>query len=189
MFRPLALLALAAAPLAAQAPAQPPAGPTIGDKAPNFTIATVDASSATPVPMTLADLKGKTVVVAFFPKARTSGCTVQLQKYRDEYATMFNGGKDVVLLAVSTDAPAVLHDWAKEAKFPFRLGSDADGAVGKLFGAYMAQNNMNNRFLAVIAPDGTIRHEAKPFRAMGTDDYVALEQAIDRIAGTKGAAK
>lgn len=178
--RALLLLAAAALPLAAQ-----PASPKVGEKAPDFTIGTVTADNATPTPVTLSSLKGKTVVIAFFPKARTSGCTVQLQTYRDQYATMFNGGKDVVLLAISTDTPADLHAWAKDAKFPFALGSDADGKVGTLFGAYMPQNKMDNRFLAVVAPDGTIKHEARPFRAMGQDDYVALEQAIDRIAGGK----
>jgi peroxiredoxin Q/BCP len=157
----------------------------VGDKAPDFTIGTVTADNATPTPVSLASLKGKTVVIAFFPRARTSGCTVQLQTYRDRYATMFNGGKDVVLLAISTDAPADLHAWAREAKFPFLLGSDADGAVGTLFGAYMPQNRMDNRILAVVAPDGTIRHEARPFRAMGQDDYVALEAAVDRVSSGK----
>lgn len=177
--RALLLLAAAALPAAAQS------APKVGDKAPDFTIGTVTADNATPTPVKLSALKGKTVVVAFFPRARTSGCTVQLQTYRDQYATMFNGGKDVVLLAISTDTPADLHAWAKEAKFPFLLGSDADGAVGTLFGAYMPQNKMDNRILAVIAPDGTIRHEARPFRAMGQDDYTALEAAVDRISGGK----
>ncbi len=177
--RVLALLALAALPLAAQTP------PRVGDKVPNFTIGTVTAENGTPTPVSLADFKGKTVVIAFFPKARTSGCTVQLQTYRDQYATMFNGGKDVVLIAISTDTPADLHAWAKDAKFPFRLGSDADGAVGTIFGAYMPANKMDNRFLAVIGPDGTVQHEARPFRAMGQDDYTALDAAIDRIAGVK----
>jgi thioredoxin-dependent peroxiredoxin len=177
--RALLLLAAAAAPLAAQS------APKVGDKAPDFTIGTVTADNASPTPVKLSSLKGKTVVIAFFPKARTSGCTVQLQTYRDQYATMFNGGKDVVLLAISTDSPADLHAWAKEAKFPFLLGSDADGAVGTLFGAYMPQNKVDNRILAVVAPDGTIRHEARPFRAMGQDDYTALDAAVDRITSGK----
>lgn len=177
--RALFVLAATALPLAAQTP------PKVGDKAPDFTIGTVTADNATPTPVSLASLKGKTVVIAFFPRARTSGCTVQLQTYRDRYATMFNGGKDVVLLAISTDAPADLHAWAREAKFPFLLGSDADGAVGTLFGAYMPQNRMDNHILAVVAPDGTIRHEARPFRAMGQDDYVALEAAVDRVSSGK----
>lgn len=177
--RALVLLAAAALPLAAQTP------PKVGDKAPDFTIGTVTADNATPAPVTLSSLKGKTVVIAFFPKARTSGCTVQLQTYRDQYATMFNGGKDVVLLAISTDTPADLHAWAKDAKFPFALGSDADGKVGTLFGAYMPANRIDNRILAVVGPDGTIKHEARPFRAMGQDDYVALEAAVDRVSSGK----
>lgn len=177
--RALLFLAAAALPLAAQTP------PKVGDMAPDFTIGTVTADNATPTPVTLSSFKGKTVVIAFFPKARTSGCTVQLQTYRDQYATMFNGGKDVVLLAISTDTPSDLHAWAKEARFPFLMGADAEGKVGTLFGAYMPANKMDNRILAVVGPDGTIKHEARPFRAMGQDDYVALEQAIDRIVGGK----
>lgn len=166
----------------AQTPAAP-AVPKVGEKAPDFTIPVVTADDAAPRPATLSDFKGRTVVLAFFPRARTSGCTAQLTKYRDDYATTFNGGKGVVLLAISTDPPADLAAWAKDAQFPFRMGSDADGAVGTLFGAYMPQNRMDNRILVVIGPDGTVRHEARPFRAFGTDDYVALEQAVDRIGG------
>ena len=60
----------------------------------------VTAAGVNAKPFKLSEHKGETVVLAFFPKARTSGCTVQMESYRDKYAEMFNGGKKVTLVGV-----------------------------------------------------------------------------------------
>ena len=74
------------------------------------------------------------MVLAFYPKARTSGCTVQMKAYRDQYETLFGGGKDVTLLAISADADTTLASWASDEKFPFTFLSDLGGTVGKQYG-------------------------------------------------------
>ncbi len=172
----LATATLVATPLAAQQPAQPPAGPAVGDAAPGFAARTV-TKDGTGREFSLAKAKGETVVVAFFPRARTSGCTAQLTTYRDQYATLFKGGKGVRLLAISTDADSTLIAWAKEANFPFELVSDADGAIGKAYGAYLEANKMDNRLLYVIK-DGKVTYTAKPFRPLAPEAYTAMGQAI-----------
>jgi len=106
-----------------------------------------------------------------------------MNAYRDQYATLFHNGTDVVLLAVSTDAPEDLASWAKDADYPFVFLSDPGGAVGKAYGAYAAQYGLDNRNLFVVAPDGTIGYRAVPFREVDPTAYTALGAAVDSIAG------
>ena len=106
-----------------------------------------------------------------------------MNAYRDQYATLFNGGTKVVLLAVSVDSAEVLASWAKDADYPFRFLSDPQGVVGRLYGAYSARGKVDNRSLFVIGPDGRIQHTQTPFREIDPTAYRELEAAIDRIAG------
>ena len=183
------LLALAlgavASTAAAQAPAAAPAapaGPNVGELAPDFALPGATRYGLLQAPVRLSDLRGQTVVVAFFPKARTSGCTVQLETYRDKYATIFNNGRKVVVVAVSADADTTLASWAREADFPFVLASDRDGAMGSKYGAWIEKNRMDNRFLFVVGPDGRIAYAARPFKVMAEDSYTELAAIVDRLA-------
>lgn len=176
-----------AAPATARAQAAaaaPPAGPEVGQVAPDFTITAV-TKDGNARDITLASLRGQTVVLAFFPRVRTSGCTTQMQSYRDKYAELFMGGKKVTLLAISTDNSADQQGWAKEAGFPNMFGSDIGGKVGALYGAYMAPNNMDMRYLYVIGPDGKITYTAKPFKQMVDAAYTDLGAAVAKSAGGK----
>ena len=180
----LSVAAASSTAAAQQAPAAAtaPAGPGVGDVAPDFALPGATRFGVLQGPVRLSDLKGQTVVVAFFPKARTQGCTVQLETYRDPYATLFNGGRKVALVAVSADADTTLASWAKDADFPFVLASDKDGTMGTAYGAWMDKNRMDNRYLYVIGPDGRIAYTAKPFKVMAQDSYTELAAAIDRLA-------
>ena len=160
-------------------------GPVVGDVAPDFTGVGADKGGTLKDPVRLADLKGKTVVLALFPRARTSGCTMQLTSYRDQYATLFNGGKDVVLLAISNDADTTLTNWAKDANFPFKFVSDKDGSIGRKYGSMTETSTAARRFLYVIAPDGKIVHTAKQFQPARPSDYTDLGDAIKKAMGAK----
>ena len=90
-------------PSSVTAQAQPGAGDlAVGAVAPDFTIEAVNATGVLAKPFKLSEHKGETVVLAFFPKARTTGCTVQMESYRDQYATLMNGGQKVTLVGIST---------------------------------------------------------------------------------------
>lgn len=157
--------------------------PVVGAAAPDFTVRPVTANGVAPAPLTLSALRGKTVVIAFFPKARTPGCTTQMTAYRDRYAQLFHGGKDVVLLAVSTDSDAALIDWAKEAGFPFAFVSDTDGKLGEAYGALSPGGlKFASRLLFVVGPDGKVAYTATPFRQNTEEAYTELGAAIDRAA-------
>ena len=108
-----------------------------------------------------------------------------MDAYRDQYATLFNGGKDVTLLAISTDPIGELAAWAKDAKYPFTFLSDSGGQVGRLYGAFSAKSGLDNRTLYVIGPDGTIVHRAAPFREIDPTAYADLGAAVAKARAGK----
>ena len=182
----LTVAGLLASPAVAQAPAAaPPAGPEVGQMAPEFTINVIGKDGAAR-PLALSSLRGKTVVLAFFPRVRTSGCTVQMTAYRDKWAEMFHGGQNVTVIGISTDASADQQAWAREANFPMLFGSDVGGPVGTLYGAFMSANNIDNRYLYVIGPDGKITYTAKPFKQMVDAAYTDLGAAVAKASGGHG---
>ena len=170
---------LGAAPLSAQGT------PAVGAMAPDFALAGATVDGVLPQPVKLSDLRGRTVVLAFYPKARTSGCTVQMKAYRDQYATIFAGGKDVTLLAISADADTTLAAWAKEESFPFTFLSDVGGAVGKTYGVFNEKYNLDSRVLFVVGPDGRITYVASPFREVDPTSYTALGAEVQKAVAGK----
>src|SRR5579872_5309341 len=105
-----------------------------------------------------------------------------MEAYRDQYATLFNGGKKVVVLAVSTDADTTVANWARESSFPFVFGSDMDQQVGKLYGS--TRNKMDSRNLFVIGPDGRITYRVIGFNVLSGDAYKQLGEAVARSVGS-----
>ena len=177
-----ALLATPAAVRGQAAPAAAPAGPEVGQMAPDFTINVIGKEGAAH-PLRLSSLRGQTVVLAFFPRVRTSGCTTQMESYRDKYAELFRGGRKVTLISISTDSSSAQQAWAHDANFPMMFGSDVGGPVGTLYGAFMSDRNMDNRYLYVIGPDGKITYTAKPFKQMTDVAYTEMGAAIAKAAG------
>src|ERR1700755_3469491 len=100
-----------------------------GDAAPDFTLPDADGK-----PVSLADYRGRRVVVYFYPAAGTPGCTKQACDFRDNLAT-FNDA-DVTVLGVSPDKPAKLATFRADQGLTFPLLSDPDKAVMQAYGAY-----------------------------------------------------
>jgi peroxiredoxin Q/BCP len=180
----LCALALGAAPVTAiQAQAAPKAaartfgGPAVGDTAPNFELAGATRYGRLRDPIKLSDLRGQTVVLAFFPGARTPGCTIQMEKYRDAYATLFPGS-NVVVIGVSVDADTTLANWARDARFPMVFASDPNGTAGTAYGAYDSTYKRDHRLLYVIGPDGKVAYVAKPFDLSTPKSYDNLRDAV-----------
>jgi thioredoxin-dependent peroxiredoxin len=97
----------------------------VGDPAPDFTLSDQNGKS-----IHLAELRGKRVVLYFYPKADTPGCTKEACSFRD--APLF--AADVVVLGVSKDTVAAQKKFADKLKLGFSLLADADGAVIKAYG-------------------------------------------------------
>jgi peroxiredoxin Q/BCP len=176
----LALVALSAAG-AAQAATQAgsavaPAGPDVGQAAPDFTAQWADGSGARATPVSLAALRGKVVVVAFYPKDRTSGCTAELTKFRDEHAKLF--GENVVVLPISADSIDSHVSWASEMKFPFALVSDPELNVADLYGSHAAGRRVASRTVYVIGKDGNVVWREMKFNALNEESYASLAAAV-----------
>ena len=101
-----------------------------------------------------------------------------MNAYRDQYAQIFGGGKDAVLIAISTDTPEELASWAKDQDYPFTFASDREGKAGKPYGAWLHGRNLVNRTLYVIGPDGKVAHVAAPFREVDPTSYTTLAEAV-----------
>lgn len=175
--RPLSLLLttlLVPAALSAQ-------GPAVGEAAPDWRLTVANKDGIEASPLSLTSLRGKTVVMAFFPKARTSGCTIQMKTYRDRHQELF--GDDVELIAISRDTPEELASWARDEQFPFRFASDMDGTAGAAYHTLMEGRPYEARVLFVIDPSGKVSHVMRPFREIDPTAYEELKAAVAR-AGT-----
>ncbi|MDX2262093.1 MAG: redoxin domain-containing protein [Gemmatimonadales bacterium] len=171
MRRSLSLAALLLFPAALTAQ-----GPVVGDAAPAVSMTVAGKDGVASKPVSLASLKGKVVVLAFFPRARTSGCTIQMKAYRDRFDELF--GKDAELIAISTDTPEALAAWAKDEAFPFRFGSDVGGNIGRAFAVANPAGTVDSRVLFVIGKDGKIAKVMRPFREIDPTAYDDLKAAI-----------
>jgi peroxiredoxin len=105
-----------------------------------------------------------------------------MEAYRDQYATLFNNGRKVIVLGVSVDADTAQYSWMRDSDFPFVFASDPEGKVGGLYGAYDAKSKMDNRSLYVIGPDGKIAYKTQPFRILAADAYTDLAAEIDKLS-------
>jgi peroxiredoxin Q/BCP len=157
------------------------AGPAVGSTAPGWSLPVASRTGVESEPLTLESLEGRAVVLAFFPRARTSGCTVQMRTYRDRFAELF--GEEVELIAVSNDPVEELASWAADEDFPFRFASDLDGVVGRAYGAFNEARAYERRFLYVIAPDGTVRAAMRPFAEIDPTSYDSLKATLAPFRG------
>ena len=100
---------------------------SIGDKAPDFTALT-DSDGK----ITLSEFEGKPVVLYFYPKDDTPGCTKEACAFRDDYSEYQDMG--AVILGVSKDSPSKHDKFKSKYDLPFTLISDEDGAICEAYG-------------------------------------------------------
>jgi peroxiredoxin Q/BCP len=129
----------------------------VGDLAPGFSAATNSGG----VKVSLADFKGRNVVLYFYPKDDTPGCTKEACAFRDHFAGFRKKG--TVVLGVSTD-PVKLHDkFAEKYKLPFTLLADEDKQIVQTYGVWGEKTFMGRKYQGthrvtfLIGPDGRIK--------------------------------
>ncbi len=175
-----------AAPLAAQNGGGNPtailiAGPDVGRQAPDFTLpwATKEAVGPADAPYQLWRDRGKTVVIAFYPKDFTSGCTAEMRTFAEQYDSLF--GSDVVVLGVSADSVETHVRFASSLNLPFRLLSDPGQQVARKFGSngpeYM------RRTVYVVGPNGRVTYRNLRFNALDPKHYAELAGAVRTAEG------
>ena len=129
----------------------------VNDKSPDFS--TTDENGKE---VALKDFRGKTVVLYFYPKADTPGCTKQACGFRDSYAAIKKTG--VVLLGISKDTAASQKKFQEKFSLPFPLLADPEKKIANLFGVVKEKNMYGKkvqgivRTTFVIGPDGKIKH-------------------------------
>ena len=111
-----------------------------------------------------------------------------MEAYRDQYATLFNGGRNVVVIGVSADADTTLAAWAKDSDYPMLFASDVGNAAGRSYGSVDVARKLDTRNLFVVAPDGRIAHVMLSFKVLSPDAYTELAAAVDKSAGVADSA-
>jgi peroxiredoxin Q/BCP len=144
-----------------------------GKAAPDFTL-----TSDTGEPVTLSGLRGKPVVLYFYPKDDTPGCTTQACGLRDAYGELERAG--AVVLGVSPDSETSHVEFREKYELPFTLLADTDHAVAEQYGAWGEKKYMGRTYVGVlrttfvIGADGTVKRvleNVKP--ATHADDVLA----------------
>jgi len=127
-----------------------------GDRAPDFIAATNGGGK-----VSLADFKGKHVVLYFYPRDDTPGCTKEACAFRDEFAGFRKKG--AVVLGVSVDSVKAHDKFARKFKLPFTLVSDEDKKIVEAYGVWAEKSFMGRKYLGthrvtfLIGPDGRIK--------------------------------
>ena len=109
-----------------------------------------------------------------------------MEAYRDQYATLFNNGRNVVVLGISVDPDTTLVNWFRELDTPLMVMSDADASASRTYQAYNETSRTNARHLYVLDRNGRITYKTTPFRVMAQDAYTELEAEIDKLAPPPG---
>ena len=127
------------------------AGVKVGAQAPEFTLPDADGK-----PVRLADLRGKPVVLYFYPKDDTPGCTKEACSFRDQYQDFQDAGAAV--LGVSSDSSESHRKFADRHRLPFTLLSDRGGKLRKQYGVPATLGLLPGRVTFVIDGEGVVRH-------------------------------
>jgi thioredoxin-dependent peroxiredoxin len=113
-----------------------------GDKAPDFAVPDADGNV-----VRLKDLRGKKVVLYFYPKDDTPGCTKEACAFRDSFGKFRKRGIEV--LGVSLDSEKSHQKFAKKFDLPFRLLADTDRALSEKYGTYGEKKFMGRKYMGV----------------------------------------
>jgi thioredoxin-dependent peroxiredoxin len=150
-----------------------------GQPAPDFTLPDQDGN-----PLRLSDLRGSTIVVYFYPKADTPGCTAQACGVRDHQPDY--QGLGAVVIGVSPDPVAAVKKFHDGQGLNFTLLADEDHSVTEAYGVWVEKARYGRTYMGaarttfIIAPDGTIAHVV-PNVSPKTHDEVVL-RALSELA-------
>ncbi|HEV2761815.1 MAG TPA: peroxiredoxin [Pyrinomonadaceae bacterium] len=156
--------------------------PKVGDPAPDFRLPYATQEKIffkAEEQMSLSSLKGKNVILAFYPADWSGGCTTEVCTFRDTF--MEFGKLNAVVLGISGDYVFSHHEWAKHHKLQFPLLSDHDHRVARAYDSYMEQYGFNKRTVYLIDKDGVVRYVNPDFKAGDKKHYDALRAELEKL--------
>jgi thioredoxin-dependent peroxiredoxin len=153
-------------------------GARVGAKAPDFTL-----PSQSKEMLRLKDLLGKLVVLFFYPKDNTLGCTKEVCAFRDDFEEF--GKLDAEVIGISSDSVESHKAFAEKHDLPFALLSDEGGKLRKLYGVPNTLGLIPGRVTYVIDEQGVVRHIFSS--QLGVERHV--QEAIDALRGHQRARK
>ena len=112
----------------------------VGDKAPDFKVNDQDGN-----PVKLSTLRGKKVILYFYPKDMTPGCTTEACNLRDHYGSMSKKGYEI--LGVSTDSEKSHKKFIEKEKLPFRLLADTEKAIHDSYGTWVEKSMYGRKYM------------------------------------------
>lgn len=147
-----------------------------GQPAPQFTLIATDKSQ-----VSLADFKGKKVILHFFPFAFTGTCTTQLCTMRDNFG--YYDGLNAVIFGISVDSPFALAKFKEENNYQFQLLSDFNKEISPAYGAFYEVFNLglkgvSKRAAFVIDEDQNIIYAEVLESAKDLPDFAAIAEAV-----------
>jgi peroxiredoxin Q/BCP len=126
----------------------------IGDMAPDFELLSDEGA-----PVKLSDYRGQRVILFFYPKAATPGCTTQACGFRDNYPVIEANGATV--LGISPDAPEKLAQWRAKEGFPYSLLSDPEHEVAEAYAVWGEKKMYGRAYMGIIRSHFVIDAEGK----------------------------
>ncbi len=132
----------------------------IGKKAPDFTLPDQDGN-----PVSLKDFKGQKVILYFYPKDMTNGCTKQACSFGELYPQFREKG--AVVLGVSNDSVASHKKFEEKYGLPFRLLSDEGLEVIKAYDVWQEKSNYGKKYMGIVRTTYLIDEEGKILKAFG----------------------
>ena len=157
-------------------------GPDVGHRAPTFRLPWANRDGVGPAdqPYDLSLDRGKTVVLAFFPRDFTNGCTAEMKTFAEQYDSLF--GSEVVVVGISVDSLQTHARFASSLGLPFRLLSDPTQEVARRYASNDRSGYMR-RTVYVVGPDGKVQYRNTRFNALDPSHYAELGTAVRRSRG------
>jgi len=158
-----------------------PARLSPGDTAPDFTLPTDTGDE-----VTLSDLRGRKVIVYFYPAAMTPGCTTQACDFSDSLDSLRGAGYEVI--GISPDSPAKLAKFRERDGLTITLAADEDRSVMTSYGAFGEKKLYGKvvqgviRSTIVVGEDGTVEHVGYNVKATGHVAKLRRELGLDSAA-------
>ena len=143
----------------------------VGDRAPDFSLPDAQGRQ-----ISLSDLKGKRVILYFYPRDNTPGCIKEACGFRDAHPSL--AAQDTIVLGISADDAKSHEKFSRKFELPFPLLCDDGGQVATTYGSYGLKKFMGKEFMGVfrntfvISPEGTIEQIYKKVKPEGHAEQV-----------------